>query len=139
MKFLSSLLLVFLIIQQPLYALENDPNKMKVLQCMAVYDFDFVAEELGFTVAQVTANGKEEPRLTEAQADRRRFDQAARFFTTGKLNSRLSAKEKKISIGKDLAQRCKIIAETVMEVMALKGQLLETNQKSGPAPLEQSF
>jgi hypothetical protein len=102
MKFLSPL--VAMLFLQPLHALETDPNKMKILQCMAVYEFDFVAEELGFSVAQVGEDGKEEEPLSDRAAEKRQ-----------------------------------IIAEAIIEAMALKGHLEGLNEKSSPAPLEHSF
>ena len=143
MKSIGLFVAAFLVL--PLAALELDTNKIKILQCMAAFEFDFVAEELGFSISGVDDKGQEvdrDPQIVE----RLRIEQTNRFLEIGKLTPLAGGdkKERKLSKKevleqKNLARRCHIIAETVVEVMALKGHLQETPAKTPARGLEQSL
>lgn len=125
----------------PAFAFETDPNNMVLLQCMALYDFDFVAAELGFKIDMVDRQGRELPAPSEAERSRISLTQAEKFLTTGKLTPRVPNGEKHRKSDREMARRCQIIAEAVMQASYLRGRLApeDSDDKSGPHLLEQSF
>jgi len=110
-----------------------NPEDLRVLQCLAIYQFDFVAEELGLSVA---VEGDDAPADDTVLAEKR-AEQIARFLETEKLELRPQALAAKIKPSRDIAQRCQILAESVMEILLYKEHLRQQNEKSRPAPLDQ--
>lgn len=87
----------------------------KLIDCIAVYYFDFFANQFGFSV------DGEDP--GEAVA----LEQLRAFLKTGKLEPRT-----KLKTSKDLERHCLSVAQTAVEVLMLKrasgaGQVSEEN------------
>jgi hypothetical protein len=124
---------------QASHAFQTDPSKLNILKCMAAYQYDFVAEELGFTIGMVDAEGKEIPRPDDASMEKLKVSQALNFIAKKHLQPRAPLPKKKTRSEKDFERRCQILAETVIEIMIVKGQLEPEEPDSGPAPIEQSL
>ena len=112
------------------------PEDAPIFKCMVVYEYEFVSEEFGIGISAV--DGKPAPQ-DESANDELRREEALKFLSTGKLTRRPEAVAKGIKLSPELARRCQIVAESVLEVMIYKDRMRHENEKSGPRPLDQSF
>lgn len=126
-------------------AYELDTNKIRILQCMAAYEFDFVAAEFGFAITRTDDKGNEIQPPDDATFEKIRQAQLNHFMNTGKLTpmgpEKADKRGKKPAVSakeREFAQRCQIIAETAIEVMLVRGQLTSPDN-STPRVLEQSL
>lgn len=76
----------------------------RLVDCMAVYKFDFFSNQLGFSI-----NGDN---VTETM----QLAQLRVFLNTGKLEVR----DPKMRFPNELKQHCSIVAQTAVEMLALK-------------------
>lgn len=117
---------------QPLTAAEvdhliNGASDAKLLACIVAYDFEFVTQILGLNV-EVTPNtasqsSQPDQQKDESFANQTRFDQMRKFMRTGRLTRSENARYLKLKVSKDAQVHCQVLAETAMEIFALKLQL----------------
>jgi len=93
--------------------LESLIHNSHLVDCLAIYKFDFFANELGLAVEE---NG--------AKSEGDLVTQLRKYLKSGKLEQ-VDPKEK---VPQPTAQRCDIIAQTVIELWALRMQ----GQGNGP-------